>query len=216
MYVKAPFAETNVTVLHSLIKAQPLGACVISAAGELVVNHLPFLIDANRGAYGTLLCHVARANPVWQQLSASQECVVIFQGPQAYISPSWYASKQEHGKAVPTWNYAVVHAHGIAQAIEDHEWLRNHVTALSNQHEAPQAQPWSVADAPLEYIDKMLGAIVGIEIPISRLQGKWKLGQNRSAADQQGVITGLQTRADAGSMAMAELIRQRNSRDSQS
>jgi transcriptional regulator len=209
MYTPAQFAETNLTVLHGLIKAQPFGTWVTLADSELVANHLPFMIDPNRGAYGTLVGHVARPNAVWQQLSRSQESLVIFQGPQAYISPSWYPSKQEHGKAVPTWNYAVVHAHGMAQMIEDREWLLNHVTALSTQHEASQAMPWSVADAPLDYIDKLLGAIVGIEIPIARLIGKWKLSQNRSAVDQQGVIAGLQTRDDANSHAMAELIQQR-------
>jgi len=208
MHTPAQFAETNLTVLHGLIKAQPFATWVTLADNELVANHLPFMIDPNRGAYGTLVGHVARANAVWQHL-LHQESLVIFQGPQAYISPSWYPSKQEHGKAVPTWNYAVVHAHGMAQVIEDREWLLNHVTALTTQHEASQAMPWSVSDAPLEYIDRLLGGIIGIEIPIARLIGSWKLGQHRSAPDQHGVIAGLRTRDDANSNAMAELSQQR-------
>jgi len=203
MYVPKHFEETDPAVLHRLIESQPLGAWVTTATGGLEVNHLPFLFDPQRGPHGTLLGHVARANPAWQALSTAAECVVIFQGPQAYISPSWYPSKQAHGKVVPTWNYAVVHAHGVARAIEDPVWLLDLVGRLSERHEAGQRVPWKVSDAPRDYIDGLLNAIVGIEIPVSRLIGKWKVSQNRPAADRLGVAAGLRSQ---GNDPMAQLV----------
>lgn len=207
MYIQKHFEESRLSVLHALIKAQPLGAWVSLCGTELVANHMPFLIDADRGEFGTLMAHAPRANPIWQSCSKDRASMVIFQGAQAYISPSWYPSKHAHGKAVPTWNYAVVHVHGIPQAIEDREWLLNHVTRLSRDHESKQARPWSVSDAPKEYIDKMLEAIVGIEIPILKIEGKWKLNQNRPGADRLGVVAGLQARDNADSMGMADLMK---------
>jgi transcriptional regulator len=172
----------------------------------LVVNHIPFLVDSTRGEHGTLIAHVARANPIWKSLTKESACVVIFQGPQTYITPSWYPAKQAHGKVVPTWNYAVVHAHGSPCAIDDGEWLRKHVTELSDLHESERAVPWSVSDAPPDFIDSMLKAIVGIEIPISTLVGKWKTSQNRPLPDKLGTIAGLQERGDASSQQMAALV----------
>ena len=206
MYVPQHFEERDVAVLHALIGAHPLGTWVIHAGGELVVNHIPFLLDSNRGEHGTLVGHVARANPVWKALSGKTASVVIFQGPQAYISPSWYPTKHAHGKAVPTWNYVVVHAHGVPRAVEDRDWLLAHVTRLSDFHESERAVPWSVSDAPPDYIDSMLKAIVGIEIPISTVVGKWKTSQNRPLPDKLGTIAGLQERGDAGSRQMASLV----------
>jgi len=206
MYVPKQFEETDPAVLHALIESQPLGAWVTAGDGGLEVNHLPFLIDAGRGPHGTLTAHVARANPVWKSLATDAEGVVVFQGPQAYVSPSWYPSKHAHGKAVPTWNYAVVHAHGVARAIEDPAWLLDFVDRLSQRHEADQRVPWKVSDAPRDFIDSLLGAIVGIEIPISRIAGKWKVSQNRPAADRLGVVAGLRSREDDESDRMAELV----------
>ena len=203
MYTPAHFEETRTPVMHDLVRAHPLATWVVQGADGLVVNHIPFLIDAERGPHGTLVGHVARANPIWQQLGSS---VAVFQGPQAYVSPNWYPSKHAHGKAVPTWNYAVVHAHGTPRAIEARDALLDIVTRLTHVHEAGQAAPWAVSDAPAEYIEQMLKAIVGIEIPIERLAGKWKVSQNRGEADRLGVAAGLRHRADAESLAMADWV----------
>jgi len=150
--------------------------------------------------------HVARANPIWKSFSKDVASVIVFQGPQTYITPSWYPSKQAHGKAVPTWNYAVVHAHGLPRAVEDADWLIQHVRQLSDLHESEQAVPWSVSDAPPDYIDTMVKAIVGIEISISTLAGKWKVSQNRPLPDKLGTIAGLHGRGDAASREMAVLV----------
>ena len=189
MYLPAHFEETRADVMHALLRAHPLATWVVQGADGLTVNHIPFLIDPVRGPHGTLVGHVARANPVWQQLGAS---VAVFQGPQAYVSPNWYPSKHAHGKAVPTWNYAVVHAHGTPRAIESRDALLEIVTRLTLAHEGHQAAPWAVSDAPADYIEQLLKAIVGIEIPIVRLTGKWKMSQNRSSADRRGVVAGLE------------------------
>ena len=191
MYIPSFNEQHQLEELRALIQNRPLGTWSTLAAGEICMNHMPFLLDASRGEHGTLVGHVARANPVWQQFSPQIESVVAFHGDQAYITPSWYPSKHKHGKAVPTWNYVVVHAHGIPRAIEDADWLLQHVTALTDTHESSQKLPWKVSDAPADFTEKLLGAIVGIEIPIKRLVGKWKLGQNRPEPDQLGVIAGL-------------------------
>ena len=180
MYVPPHFAETDPEVLRALIRAHPLGTWVVPADGTLIVNHIPFLVRGD-----TLVGHVARANDVWKRLGA--ESVVVFQGAESYISPSWYATKQEHGKVVPTWNYAVVHAHGIPRAIEDRDWLYALVTELTDSQESSRSAPWKVTDAPDEYVRATLSAIVGIEMPVTRLVGKWKSSQNRSEADRAGV-----------------------------
>ncbi len=208
MYVPKYHEESNVAVLHALIASQPLGTWVTHGDGELLVNHIPFLLNRSRGEHGTLIGHVARANPAWHSFSKSISSVVVFQGPQAYISPSWYPSKHAHGKAVPTWNYAVVHAHGLPQAIEDREWLLQHVSQLTEVHEAEQALPWKVSDAPPEFTEKLLGAIVGREIPIAKLVGKWKVSQNRPSPDRLGTVAGLLGRDDPQSKEMAALVNQ--------
>jgi len=206
MYVPKHFEEREIMVLHALIRSHPLGAWVTQAAGALVVNHIPFLVDSEKGEHGTLIGHVARANPIWNSFSLEMDSMVIFQGPQGYISPSWYPSKHEHGKTVPTWNYAVVHAQGMPRAIEDRDWLLRHVTQLSDFHESTQAVPWNVSDAPPDYIDTMLNAIVGIEIPITTIAGKWKVSQNRTLPDKLGTIAGLEARADTNSREVAALV----------
>jgi len=207
MYTPPAHQETDPDVLHALMRAHPLGTWIAPSGDELVVNHVPFLLDASRGERGTLVAHVARANPVWRTFSRTADSVVVFQGPQGYVTPSWYPAKREHGKVVPTWNYAVVHAHGRPRAIEDRERLRALVTRLTDTHEATGPAPWSVHDAPRAYVDQMLEAIVGIEIPIARLEGKWKTSQNRPQADRRGVAEGLEARGDEASLAMAALVR---------
>jgi predicted FMN-binding regulatory protein PaiB len=148
MYMPKHHEETDVGVLYALIGAHPLGTWVTQGDGELVANHIPFLLDPTRGPLGTLVAHVARANPVWRSFSAAVPSLIAFQGAECYITPSWYASKRAHGKTVPTWNYAVVHAHGLPRAIEDADWLLRHVTALTRTHEAKRDAPWQVTDAP--------------------------------------------------------------------
>ena len=206
MYVPKHHEETDVAVLRALIKSHPLGAWVTHSDDELLANHIPFLLDPSRGENGTLVGHVARANPVWQSFSATVNSVVIFQGSEAYITPSWYPSKHAHGKAVPTWNYAVVHAHGLPRAIEDRHWLLQHVTQLTDTHEGTQALPWKVSDAPQEFTERLMDAIVGIEIPIAKLVGKWKVSQNRPEPDKLGVVAGLLARDDERSKEMAVMV----------
>ena len=203
MYMPTHFEETRPEVLHRLVAAHPLATWVVQGGAGLLVNHIPFLLDGGRGPHGTLVGHVARANPVWQSLGSS---VAVFQGAQAYVSPSWYPSKRAHGKVVPTWNYAVVHAHGTPRAIESRDELLAIVTRLTLTHEAGSAVPWAVTDAPPDFIEQMLKASVGIEIPVERWVGKWKVSQNRSAPDRLGTVAGLQQRADAQSLAMAALV----------
>lgn len=207
MYIPTHFEETRTDVLHDLIRLHPLAALVTLGQAGLTVNHIPMLVNPAVGEFGMLVGHVARANPVWRDLSETSDSVAIFQGPQCYISPSWYPSKHSDGRVVPTWNYAVVHAHGVPRAKEDADWLLAHVTELSNHHELSQAAQWTVSDAPRAFVEQLLGAIVGIEIPISRIIGKWKVSQNRSAADQRGVVAALEARGDTESHAMAALVK---------
>ena len=207
MYVPKLHEETDPSVLHALIKSHPLGAWVTQGKEGLLANHIPFLLDASRGAQGTLVGHVARANPVWQSFSSTVNSIIIFQGAEAYITPSWYPSKHEHGKAVPTWNYAVVHAHGMPRVVDDREWLLQQLTRLTDVHEAGQALPWKVSDAPPDFIESLLDVIVGIEIPIDKLVGKWKVSQNRPEPDKLGVVAGLLSRDDAPSRDMASLVK---------
>ena len=175
----------------------------------LVANHIPFILDAGSGALGTLRGHVARANGQWRDVRRDVEALVIFQGPQSYITPSWYATKQETGKVVPTWNYAVVHAYGVIHVIEDGNWLRDQIERLTALQESARAEPWAVSDAPGDFIDAMMKAIVGIEITITRIEGKWKVSQNRPSADRKGVVEGLRTDRslkNEDNIAMAQLI----------
>lgn len=193
MYVPKHFEESRVDVLHEFIRQHPLGMLVASTPDGLEACHVPFLLDPQPSPHGTLRCHVARANPIWQHLQSGAPVLIAFQGANSYISPAWYASKQVHGKVVPTWNYVVVQAHGTATVTHDREPLLRLVEQLTREHESARTAPWQVSDAPADYLDKMLGAIVGLEIPITRLTGNWKLSQNRSAEDRDGVIRGLET-----------------------
>lgn len=208
MYLPAHFAESRTEVLHQLIHEHPLAAMVTFSANELNANHIPFELDPVPAPFGTLRGHVARANPVWQQFSKDVEALLVFQGEHHYISPSWYPAKKEHGKVVPTFNYIVVHAYGPLRIIDDRAWLRKLVGRLTDRHEAGSAQPWKVTDAPDDYIEKMLGAIVGIEIPVTKLTGKWKVSQNQPAENRDGVVKGLGEIVTAEAAAMANFVKQ--------
>jgi transcriptional regulator len=202
MYLPKAFEITDLAPLHALVREHPLAAWATVVDGEPLVNHVPFLLDATRGERGTLIGHVARANPVWQR--GGGPGVLVFQGADAYVTPNWYPGKHVHGKAVPTWNYAVVHAHGQARFSEDRALLRRVVTALTAEHEAAQPRPWTLDDAPPDYIEQMLGAIVAVEIPVQRWVGKFKLSQNQPATNREGVIHGLRQQGTDGARAMAD------------
>ena len=207
MYDVAAFREERIEVLHALIAAHPLATLVTLTADGLEANHIPLLIDPQAAPYGTLRGHVARNNPMWRTFKSDTEVLAIFQGPHGYITPSWYPSKAQNGKVVPTWNYATVHAYGPLKIFEDAEWLRALVTQLTESQESQRERPWQVSDAPTDYIDTMLKAIVGIEIPLRRLHGKWKMSQNRLPQDKAGVVQGLEAKGDASSRAMRETMR---------
>ena len=207
MYLPKHFEETRVDVLHAHIRAHPLGALVVLTANGLDANHIPLEIDPDPAPFGTLRGHIARANPLWRDAAGEIEALAIFQGPSTYISPAWYPTKQETAKVVPTWNYAVVHAHGTVSFIDDRAWLRAFVERLTDRHEAGRPAPWKVTDAPEEFIESMVGGIIGLEMPVTRLVGKWKVSQNRPAHDQRGAIDGLLREGGEGAAAMADLIR---------
>lgn len=204
MYRPAPFDEPRTELLQAHIDAYPLATLVTLSPDGLGADHIPLLLRREGPAHGTLAGHVARANPLWHQ-AAGSEVLAVFGGEQAYVSPNWYATKQETGKVVPTWNYATVHAWGPLRAIEDPAWLRRLLADLTARHEQSQPQPWQLDDAPADYTARLLQAIVGIEIPIARIAGKWKLSQNQPAANQAGVVRGLAS-GHAGEQALGELM----------
>ncbi len=208
MYLPPHFEERRTELLHKLILEHPLGTLVTLGADGITANHLPFEIDPEPAPFGTLRAHVARANPVWRDHAADAEALVVFQGASTYVSPSWYPSKQETGKVVPTYNYVVVHARGRLRAIEDPEWLRGLVGRLTDRHEAGRSKPWKVTDAPEGYILSQLRAIVGLEMVPTALVGKWKLSQNRPPADCDGVARALEGSPDAQSRDMARRVRE--------
>lgn len=193
MYLPTAFEEHRPEALHALMRAHPLGTLVAHGPDGLDANHIPFELDTAVGPHGLLRAHVARANPVWQQ-AGDTEVLVIFHAADGYISPNWYPSKPEHHRHVPTWNYAVVHAHGVLRVRDDERFLRGLVARLTREHEArsQQQKPWKMGDAPTDYIDGLLKAIVGLEIEVSRLVGKYKLGQNREERDRLGAAAGLE------------------------
>ena len=196
MYRPAAFRQDDLATLHAQIDAS--GLAVLISAGEqgLQASHLPLLLEPGEGEFGTLYGHFARANPHWRDLASGAEALVVFSGPDAYIHPGWYPAKAEHGKVVPTWNYIAVHAWGQAEVFDEPERLLQLVNRLSDHHEQGRPQPWAVSDAPRDYLDAMLRAIVGFALPIRRLEGKWKLSQNRSPQDQAGVRAGLAASAN--------------------
>lgn len=208
MYQPPLFREDRLDVQHDLIEANPLALLVSAGPSGLLANPVPFLIDRSSGALGTLRAHVARANPHWSDLRHVEECLVVFQGAQDYITPSWYASKAEHGRVVPTWNYATVHAWGRPVVTEDPAWLRAQLDALTALQEGRRPRPWAVSDAPDDFVAAQMGGIVGIEIAILRIEGKWKVSQNRPEADRAGVVNGLSASGER-SRPMAELVASR-------
>ncbi len=213
MYVPKHFEETRVPVLHELVRANPLGTLVTLTPQGLGANHVPFEVDTEPGPFGTLRAHIARANSLWREHDPHSEVLAIFHGPDAYISPAWYVTKQQTGKVVPTWNYATVHAHGLMKIIEDRQWLRSLVETLTNRYEAGRDHPWKVSDAPADYIESQLGAIIGIEIRVTRLVGKWKVSQNRPLEDQQAVAAALATERGKRGASMADLVQRYGSLD---
>ena len=206
MYEPPLHRQDDLATLHDLIRRRPLGLIVNRGPQGLAANAIPFLLDAEAGRFGTLQAHVARANPVWRELQAENETLVVFQDVDHYVSPSWYATKRETGKVVPTWNYVMVQARGSAKVIEDETWLRRQIAALTATHEAGRAAPWAVTDAPDDYVATMVRQIVGIEIEIADLRGKWKASQNRPAADRAGVVAGLVADGDPDALTMAEIV----------
>ena len=203
MYVRAQHRFPNPSDLLGLIEAHALATWVCTTPEGVLINHVPFFLDRSRGTHGTLVGHVARANPVWRGLeSGGQASVLVFHGPQAYITPGWYPGKVAHGKVVPTWNYAVVHAHGVARAVHEAGWKLAMRERLSHAHEAAQARPWRVDDAPADHIDRKLRAIVGIEVPVERLEGKLKASQDEDLPDRLGTAAGLQQTDSDTSRAM--------------
>jgi transcriptional regulator len=203
MYQPSHFVERDPEALAALMRGSPLATLIRQGSGELSADMLPLEVD-RVGENWRLIGHVARANPLWKAADG-QSVLVVFQGPQAYVTPNWYPSKAQHGKAVPTWNYAMVQAHGRLRAIEDPAWLEAFVTRLTRRHESGRATPWHVADAPADFLASMLRAIVGIEIEVTRIEGKFKLSQNRPAEDRQAVVEGL--RADAADGLQRDALR---------
>ena len=209
MYLPAHFEEDRPDVMQRLIAEHPLGTIVTLGPDGLTANHIPFLFDMRSGERGTLIGHVARNNDLWRAASGTTEALVIFQGPSAYISPNWYPTKQETHQVVPTYNYAVVHVHGPLVVHDDMKWVRGLVGKLTKAMERAQAVAWKMADAPPDFMENQLANIVGIEIPIHRMVGKWKVSQNRVPADREGAAAGLRATGDPANAAMAELVLKR-------
>lgn len=210
MYNPSTFREDRVEVMHELIRAHPLALLVTHGGSGLAASSIPFLVYPDEGENGTLRAHVARANPHWTELSGATECLVVFQGVGGYVTPSWYASKATTHKVVPTWNYATVHAWGRPTVVDDAGWLARQLADLTSFQERRRPRPWAITDAPGDYIAAQMKAIIGIEIPIARLEGKWKMSQNRDDADRAGVIQGMRADDDPHrNVEVADLIESR-------
>jgi transcriptional regulator len=210
MYLPKDFKEERVPVMHEAIRAARLGTLITLGPDGMEASHIPMLVDPEPAPFGTLKGHVARANPQWRRASGEVQALAIFLGPDAYITPAWYETKRQSGKVVPTWNYVAIHAYGPLTFYDDADRLLALVTELTETHEAGRAQPWAVSDAPKDFVAGMLKAIVGFELPIARLEGKWKMSQNRPAADRAGTITGLTAEGDAKEVAVAEIVAKRS------
>lgn len=206
MYQPAHHREDRLEVQHQLIREHPFGLLITAGPSGLLANPVPFTLEVSLGVKGTIRTHLARPNAQWRELDGEREALVVFQGPQAYVTPSWYPSKSETGKAVPTWNYVTVQVRGRARAVEDGDWLRAQIDVLTRQHEEKRAVPWEVSDAPNEFIDQLVRVIVGVEIEIMSIEGKWKVSQNRPEADRYGVHAGFKSQ---GAEAMAALVAER-------
>ena len=208
MYLPKHFEERDPERLRSHIQRYPLGSLVTATESGLDANHIPFVFADTGSAAGTLHGHMARANPLWREGVRDAAVLVIFQGPNSFISPSWYPSKRENARVVPTWNYAVVHVHGVLRFVDDPAWVRSHVEALTREHEEKRDPPWAVTDAPADFVEKMVAAVVGIEISITQMVGKWKVSQNRSIFDRVSVVEALKREAAPSGAAIAALIRE--------
>lgn len=206
MYQPPHYREDRLEVQHALIKAHPLGLLVTLGGAGLMANPIPFALDSTASPLGMLRAHLSRANPQWKDFEPAQEVLVVFQGVETYITPSWYETKREHGKVVPTWNYAIVQAHGRMTIKDDPTWLLRQITEMTDAQEAPRAKPWSVGDAPSDFLAGQLKGIVGVEIEITRIEGKWKVSQNRSEADRKGIAQGLRELEAEAARYMADLV----------
>ena len=209
MYIPRDFEETRVAVLREFVREHPFCTLVTAGSGGLIASHIPMGLEAEGDESGVLKGHVSRANPQWKTFDPEVEALAIFSGPEHYISPSWYAEKAATGKVVPTWNYAVVHVYGRLKTVDDAEWLRRHVEALTAIHEAEMREPWSVTDAPEDYLSAMVRGIVGMELAVTRIEGKWKASQNRSESDRRGVLRGLDELGTDRSRAMRLMVDER-------
>jgi transcriptional regulator len=210
MYIPRANQETRVPVIHKLMEEEPFASLITMGATGLFASHIPMVLERDGTEFGRLKCHLSRANRQWRDFTPDVEALAIFSGPQHYITPSWYREKQESGRVVPTWNYVVVHAYGYLRVIEDSDWLMAHLESLVTMHEAELPIPWKIQDAPTDYIESQIKGIVGLEIVIERLEGKWKVSQNRSEQDRTGVAKGLAELDTTGSLAMKALVDQRN------
>lgn len=204
MYLPPQFEQPDIEVMHELMRSRSLATLVTTDSDGLNANYIPLHLSATPESFGVLRGHVARSNTIWNELNSDVDALAIFHGPDAYISPSWYATKQQAGKVVPTWNYTVVHAYGRLRIIDDAIWVRAQLEALTAQNEAGLPDPWAVSDAPEDFTEKLIGAVVGIEMIITRLSGKWKVSQNQPLQNQHSVIQGLTA---SGQTAMAELVK---------
>ncbi len=206
MYIPRHFDEPRVEVQHQLIRARPFATLVTLSSAGLNADHIPLHLSGEPAPFGSLRGHVARANPLWSDLVPEVEALAIFHGPHTYVSPSWYPTKAETGKVVPTWNYVVVHAYGKLRVVDDASWLRALLEELTAEHERGFARPWRVSDAPREFTEKMMTAIVGIEMVVTRLSGKWKTSQNQPLENQAGVVQALHACGDPDALQMAALV----------
>jgi len=205
MYLPEKFRVDDVSQMHALMRGRPFAALVSAGASGLYASHLPTVLK-DEGPYGLIECHLARANPHCNELGEVSEALMIFQGPEGYITPNWYPTKAQSGKVVPTWNYAVVHAYGRPEVMNDADWLRRHVPELTVQQEKSEARPWAVSDAPDRFIEVMLRGIVGFRFAITRLEGKWKMSQNRELPDRAGVVKGLGRRDQGDDPEIADYV----------
>jgi transcriptional regulator len=206
VYIPKANEENRLEVLHDLIESHPLASLVTMTSSGLFASHLPMVLERKSATRGLLKGHLSRANKQWRDFQPAVEALAIFSGPEHYITPSWYAEKQETGRVVPTWNYAVVHVYGTLKVIEDPAWLLQHLKALTTVHESAFPAPWQVSDAPADYVASLLKGIVGLELPIERIEGKWKASQNRSERDRAGIIEGLEELGTSESLAMQALV----------
>ena len=208
MYQPNAYREDRIDVMHDFVAAHPFAAIATPTDDGVLVDHAPLVLLPDEGPHGTLIGHLARANPHARHVGAGTRSVAIFQGANAYVTPSWYPNKHETGRDVPTWNYVAVHAHGTIEAFDDRDALLDMLERLTTRHEAGRADPWHVADAPTDYIRQQLKGIVGLRMRIERLEGKWKLSQNRDARDRAGAKAGLAASAAHGDREVAALMRE--------